>query len=216
MASGFPMGDDQKNVERHVYLVDDDAASRESLRAILELMQVQIHEFETAEAILEAGPMCRPACLVTDQRMPGMGGVQLVEEIRRRHVGISIIVMTAFPDTRSTVRVMQSKALTLLEKPCNPQELWDAIQLGLDQDHEQFLHEQKTADYLRRLASLNAGEVEVLELIVQGHANKIIAKKLEIGLRTVEGRRANVFDKMRVESVPELTLIWHMTRQAGC
>lgn len=207
------MDNDLQKLERHVYLVDDDIASRESLRAILELMQVQIHEFESAERILEAGPLKRPACLVTDQRMPGMGGVQLVEEIRRRHVGISIIVMTAFPDTRSTVRVMQSKALTLLEKPCNPQELWDAIQLGLDQDYEQFLHELKTADYKKRLASLNAGEVEVLELIVQGHANKIIAKKLGIGLRTVEGRRANVFEKMGVESVPELTLIWHMARQ---
>lgn len=206
------MDNDQQKQERHVYLVDDDAASRDSLRAILELMQVHIHEFASAEALLEAGPLCRPACLVTDQRMPGMSGVQLVEEMRRRHVGISIIVMTAFPDTRSTVRVMQSNALTLLEKPCNPQELWDAIQLGLRQDHEQFLIEQKTTEHRQRLASLNGGEMEVLELIVQGQTNKMIAKKLGIGLRTVEGRRANVFDKMGVESVPELTLIWHTTR----
>ncbi len=119
------------HLQRHVYIVDDDVASRASLRAIVEGMQVQIHEFDSADAMLASNLSGRPACLITDQRMPGMGGVQLVEELRRRHVHFAIIVLTAFPDTRSTVRVMQSQALTLLEKPCNPQELWDAIQKGL-------------------------------------------------------------------------------------
>ncbi len=193
--------------QRYVYIVDDDAPSRASLRAIVESMDAVIFEFDSAEALLRS-ELRRPACLITDQRMPGMSGIQLIEQLRSQNIQLSIIVLTAFPDTRSTVRAMQSRAQTLLEKPCNPQELWDAIQLGLTQDEENYQREKRIDAAVSRLEKLNSGEMEVLELLMEGLANKVIANRLGIGLRTVEGRRASLLEKLDVQSIPELTLIW--------
>lgn len=198
--------------ENHILIVDDDPASRMSLRAIVEAMNVTIHEFDSADALLNSNLSLRPACLITDQRMPGMGGVQLIEELRRRNVNFSIIVLTAFPDTRSTVRAMQSRALTLLEKPCNPQELWDAIQHALKIDTENYLQELDAQQSKQRLDCLTEGELAVLGLMMEGLANKVIANRLDVSLRTVEGRRASIFEKLEVDSIPELTIIWHNSK----
>ncbi len=87
-------------------------------------MQVEVQAFELAEDFLAVYQGQRPACLVTDLRMRGMSGVELLEALRQRDYTLSVLVMTAYPDTRSTVRAMRGGAINLIEKPCNPQELW--------------------------------------------------------------------------------------------
>lgn len=192
----------------HVYIVDDDAGSRRSVAALLEPMHAEVQSFELAADFLAAYHGQRPACLVTDLRMRGMSGVELLEELRQRNYSLSVLVMTAYPDTRSTVRAMRGGAINLIEKPCNPQELWDAIQQGLREDAVRYEQEQMQLDARTRLASLNSGELDVLKLLTSGKANKVIASHLDVSLRTVEARRAAIFEKLGVESVAELMKVW--------
>ncbi len=199
----------------HVYIVDDDAASRRSVAALLEPMQVEVQAFELAEDFLAVYQGQRPACLVTDLRMRGMSGVELLEALRQRDYTLSVLVMTAYPDTRSTVRAMRGGAINLIEKPCNPQELWDAIQQGLREDALRFQQEQIQKDAQARIDRLNAGEMEVLTLLTAGKANKVIASQLDVSLRTVEARRAAIFEKLGVDSVAELMKIWLSSQQSA-
>ena len=192
----------------YVFIVDDDEGSRRSVAALVEPMHVQVQLFELAQEFLESYQGQRPACLVTDLRMRGISGVELLEELRRRNFTLSVLVMTAFPDTRSTVRAMRGGAINLIEKPCNPQELWDAIQQGLREDCERSQQERVQFDALARLETLNSGEMDVLKLLTTGKANKVIASQLDVSLRTVEARRAAIFEKLGVESVAELMKVW--------
>lgn len=192
----------------HVFIVDDDEASRRSVAALLEPMHVRVQSFELAQDFIAAYQGERPACLVTDLRMQGMSGVELLEELRRRNFTLSVLVMTAFPDTRSTVRAMRGGALNLIEKPCNPQELWDAIQQGLREDRHRFEQEQIRKTIRTLIDTLSAGEMDVLKLLTAGKANKVIASQLDVSLRTVEARRAAIFEKLGVQSVAELMKVW--------
>ena len=196
----------------HVFIVDDDEGSRRSVEALVEPMQVTIHSFESAESFLKAYANERPACLITDQRMPGVSGIQMLEQLRSRGLQLSVLVMTAYPDTRSTVRAMVAGAMTLIEKPCNPQELWDAIQEGLRSDEVRYQQETQKRDATARIASLSSGEFEVLELLSEGKANKVIASRLGVSLRTVEARRSTIFEKLGVESVAAMMKLWLLTR----
>ena len=192
----------------YVFIVDDDEGSRRSVAALLEPMHVQVHTFELAQDFLAVYQGARPACLVTDLRMRGMSGVELLEELRQRNYTLSVLVMTAYPDTRSTVRAMRGGAINLIEKPCNPQELWDAIQQGLREDAQRYQQELIQQHARARLETLNSGEMDVLKLLTTGKANKVIASQLEVSLRTVEARRAAIFEKLGVESVAELMKVW--------
>ena len=192
----------------HVYIVDDDEASRRSVAALLEPMHGQVKTYELAQDFLADYHGERPACLVTDLRMRGMSGVELLEELRKQKFTLSVLVMTAYPDTRSTVRAMRGGAINLIEKPCNPQELWDAIQQGLREDSDRYQQEQVGQDARARLETLNSSEMEVLKLLTTGKANKVIASQLDVSLRTVEARRAAIFEKLGVDSVAELMKVW--------
>ncbi len=171
-------------------------------------MHVQVQTFELAREFLDAYHGERPACLVTDLRMRGMSGVELLEELRQKSFTLSVLVMTAYPDTRSTVRAMRGGAINLIEKPCNPHELWDAIQQGLREDAQRYQQELIVRDARARIETLNSGEMDVLKLLTTGKANKVIASQLDVSLRTVEARRAAIFEKLGVDSVAELMTVW--------
>ncbi len=200
--------------ELHVFIVDDDEGSRKSVEALVEPMQVSVHSYDSAEAFLQNYRNQRPACLVTDQRMPGLSGIQLLETLRDNGITISLVVMTAYADTRSTVRAMLGGAMNLIEKPCNPQELWDAIQKGLQEDAKNYREELELKDASIRMANLTEGERAVIELLAQGNANKVVASRLGVSLRTVEARRASIFNKLGVKSIAELMKIWLKARDA--
>ena len=192
------------NEEATVFVVDDDEASRESVRSLVEPMGVRTELFASAEEFLETYDPARPGCLVTDLKMLGMSGVELQEQLNSRKITIPTIVISAFADVPVTVRAMQQGALTLLEKPCRGMELWNAIEKALEQDRLNRKDEAQRRDTARQLRSLTAQEKEVLDLIVTGVPNKAIANRLDIGLRTVESRRSNIFRKMGVDTVATL------------
>jgi two-component system response regulator FixJ len=187
-----------------VFIVDDDEQVRKAVKALVEAMGVTSETYPSAEEFLRAYDGRRPACLVTDVRMLGMSGLELQERMIEQGLSMSVIVLTAFATTPTTVRAMRNGALTLMEKPCNDDELWDAIRRGLANDLENFQLEQQRTNLKLRLESLTPKEREVLDLMISGDANKVIARKLDCSIRTVENHRQKVFQKMEADSLAEL------------
>ncbi|MBL9162444.1 MAG: response regulator transcription factor [Planctomycetaceae bacterium] len=187
-----------------VYVVDDDAQARKAVTALIEAMGVTTLGFNSAEDFLSHYDGRRPACLVTDVRMIGMSGLELQEELIRRGVDISVVVLTGFATTPGTVRAMRNGALTLLEKPCRDDELWEAVRDGLAADRQRHALQSGIGEIRGRYATLTAKERDVLSHVAAGEANKIIAKRLDVSLRTVELHRQNIFQKMGADSLAEL------------
>ena len=133
-----------------------------------------------------------------------MSGVELQEKLARDGVSLSVIVLTAYADTPLTIRAIKQGAVTLLEKPCRDQELWDAIRTALKEDVEKSQRDQRLADIRRRLDTLTPAERRVLERMVAGDSNKVMAKRLGVSVRTVEVRRSSVFQKMHSDSLADL------------
>jgi len=190
--------------EPAVYVVDDDAQARKAVITLVEAMALPTYGYGSAEEFLAAYDGRRPACLVTDVRMMGMSGLELQEELIRRGVQIPVIVLTGFATTPGTVRAMRNGALTLLEKPCRDDELWESIRNGLAADREALAAGGLQEEVRRRYATLSAKERDVLAFISAGDANKIVARKLNVSLRTVELQRQSVFQKMGADSLAEL------------
>jgi FixJ family two-component response regulator len=187
-----------------VFVVDDDAAARESVLALVSLKGVRAKGFASAEEFLAQFNPQLTGCLVVDVRMTGMSGLQLLQQLHSRHSTLPAIVITGYADVPMAVKAMQSGALTFLEKPCQDQELWQAIQQALDKEKSlQSLRRQK-GEIEARLATLTEDEVAVLRKLLEGLPNKRIAVDLDIGLRTVELRRSNIMKKMSAASLPEL------------
>jgi two-component system, LuxR family, response regulator FixJ len=187
-----------------VFVVDDDAAARESVLALVSLKGVRAQGFASAEEFLAQFNPQMTGCLVVDVRMMGMSGLQLLQQLQSRQSTLPAIVITGYADVPMAVKAMQTGALTFLEKPCQDQELWQAIQQALDKEKSlQSLRRQK-GEIEARLATLTEDEVAVLRKLLEGLPNKRIAVDLDIGLRTVELRRSNIMKKMAAASLPEL------------
>lgn len=192
------------NDQPTVYVVDDDAQARKAVTTLIEAMGVATQGFNSAEEFLTGYDGRRPACLVTDVRMIGMSGLELQEELIRRGVDISVVVLTGFATTPGTVRAMKNGALTLLEKPCRDDELWEAIRDGLAADRLARATESEIGEIQARFDSLTVKERDVLAHVAAGEANKVIARRMDVSLRTVELHRQNVFQKMGADSLAEL------------
>ena len=191
-----------------VYVVDDEPTALEAVAALVGVMGLTCKTYRSAEDFLAAYDGHRPGCLVTDVRMLGMSGIELQERLARAGITLSVIVLTAYPDTQTTVRAIKGGAVTLLEKPCRDQELWDAIRAALTRDIEQSRREERLREIRRRLETLTPAETQVLERIVQGDSNKAMARRLGVSVRTIEVRRQRIFHKLASESVAELVRMY--------
>lgn len=187
-----------------VFVIDDDEAARLSVCALATSMHVAAEAFASVEEFLAQFDPNRPGCIVADVRMPGASGVDLLQMLADRGAHIPVIVVTAFADTPLTVRAMKGGAVTFLEKPCSEHELWDAIREALARDSANRAAQESRRQHQERLAKLTADERQVLDMLVEGKPNKLIAKELDVSLRTVESRRHNVFHKTGTSTVAEL------------
>jgi two-component system response regulator FixJ len=187
-----------------VFVVDDDADQRDSLCALLESAGVASEAHESARAFLGAYQPGRSGCLIADIRMPDMDGLELQEELNRRNAGLPVIVVTGHADVPLAVRAMKAGAVDLIEKPYDDELLLATVRRALAKAHG--AREQAAAiDAAKaRIASLSARERQVLELLVAGQPNKIIAFELDISPRTVEIHRAHVMEKMEARSLSDL------------
>ncbi len=197
--------------EATVYVVDDDDQARESVCALIRSMGLNAEPFSSGEAFLEAYSERLHGCLVTDMKMLGMSGIELQEELIKRGIKLPVIVITAHPRTSLTVRAMKHGAISLLEKPYEDDDLGDAIREALQTDEAQRIQQTQRHDVLRKMKSLTDKERVVMDLMIKGLANKVIAKRLEVSIRTVETRRHDIFEKMGANSLAELVRMTVLT-----
>jgi FixJ family two-component response regulator len=187
-----------------VFIVDDDAAVRDSLGLLLRSMGLPVETFESARAFLDAGRDSRQGCLVLDIRMPGMSGLELQLELVARHSLLPIIFITGHGDVPMAVEAMQAGAVDFIQKPFRDQDLLDRINQALEKDALGRRMLAERAQIRRRLETLTPREREVLAMIVAGKANKVIAGDLNLSQRTVEIHRARVMEKMGAHSLAHL------------
>jgi FixJ family two-component response regulator len=187
-----------------IYVIDDDTASRESVTLAVRPLGLEVPAFDSVEAFLSTYDGQRPACIVADMRMLGTSGNELLQELRQRGLTIPVIVLTAHADTPSIVMAMKNGAFTTLDKPCNNEELWDAVRAALQDDIKRSEEDDRRQEARQRLAQLTSGERGVLKRVLAGEGNKAIAYRLDIGLRTVEARRKALARKLKFESIAEL------------
>jgi FixJ family two-component response regulator len=185
--------------------VDDDLTVRDSLRWLLESLQFKVETYASATEFLDSGKPSRSGCLVVDVRMPEVSGLQLQEILAARGIQFPVIMITGHGDVSMAVRAMKSGAIDFIEKPFNDQLLLESIQRGLMINARQRRQEEDQQRVQVRMASLTARERDVLERVVAGKPNKIIASELGISARTVEVHRAHLMAKMGADSLAALT-----------
>jgi FixJ family two-component response regulator len=190
--------------EPTVFVVDDDDLARKSVCALVQSMGVRTESFASAEEFLEKYAKDRPGCLVTDLRMHGMSGVELQEHLVGRGILLPVIILTAYARTPVTVRAVQAGAITVLDKPCDNDDLWDAIRGALAKGEAARAEHARCQAIRVCLAQLTPQERQILDMTVDGASIKAMAAKLGVSERTVAGRRRELVAKMQANSTADL------------
>jgi two-component system, LuxR family, response regulator FixJ len=187
-----------------VHVIDDDEAVRESIDFLLRSAGLSVRTYDSAASFLDAVPKVTAGCIITDVRMPGLSGIDLLRRLQEMQIGLPVIVITGHGDVPLAVEAMRCGAVDFLEKPFDDDVLLTSVRSALNRSEESAAIESERADIRARIAALTQRERDVLEGLVAGHPNKIIAFKLEISPRTVEIYRANLMTKMKAGSLSEL------------
>jgi two-component system response regulator FixJ len=186
------------------HIIDDDDALRESLTFLLRAAKIEVQSYASAVAFLDALPDTSAGCVITDVRMPGLTGIDLLRRLNELKISVPVIVITGHGDVALAVEAMKIGAVDFLEKPFDDELLMASVQSALSrQDGETKRHVER-AEIENRLAVLSNREHDVLKGLVAGRANKQIAFDLGISPRTVEIYRANLMNKMQAASLSDL------------
>lgn len=187
-----------------VHVVDDDEAVRESLSFVLRSADWDVRIYESGLALLERAAALEPGVIVTDVRMPGMTGLELVERLKEIGVTHPVIVLTGHADVAMAVDAMKAGVIDFLEKPFDDTALLQAVDAGRRRLGEADTRQADRADVKTRIAALTGREKEVFDAIAAGESNKSAAQRLGISPRTVEIYRANVMEKLRARTLADL------------
>ena len=188
----------------HAYLVDDDEAIRDSLGWLLESRGVACVSYPSAEDFLAAWSPALAGCLLLDIRMDGMSGPELFDVLRERGSRLPVIFLTGHGDVPMAVSALKKGAFDFVEKPCNDNELVNRVIEALKLDANQRAAASGAESVNTLVSRLTTREQQVMELILAGKLNKVIADELQVNIRTVEVHRANLFEKMGVRTAVEL------------
>lgn len=187
-----------------VHVIDDDEAVRESLAFLLRSADLDVETYESATVFLAALPSVAPGCVITDVRMPGLSGTELLLKLKEMGVAMPVIVMTGHGDVPLAVEAMKKGAIDFFEKPFDDEALLASVQSALGSWGEKEAKEAERADVRARIEALSPRERDVLKGLVAGQPNKTIAFDLGISHRTVEIYRANLMTKMKASSLSDL------------
>ena len=191
--------------EQLVYVVDDDQGMLDSTVWLLESVGLKALPFTSGRAFLDACEPNRPACVLLDVRMLGMGGLNVQEELRRRGIELPLIFVSGHADVPIVVRAFRAGAVDFIEKPYNEQLLLDSVQQALASRAQPVRQiDQRPPEIEARLASLTPRERDVLLPLVRGYTNREVAEQLDISVKTVDLYRSRVMKRMQAETLPEL------------
>lgn len=187
-----------------VYLVEDDEAVRDSLALLLNAENYLVRTYESAEAFLKENVKALRGCIVLDIRMPGMTGMELHKKLLAIGCALPVIFVTGHGDVAMAVEAMKLGAVDFVQKPYREEELLSKIETAMTMDAEQQAALREKEELQRRIDSLTPREAEIMDMMVAGHANKVIAIDLDISQRTVEIHRSRVMQKMGTHSLAQL------------
>jgi len=187
-----------------VFVVDDDASVRESVKRLIASVGLRAETFGSTRDFLDSKRPEAPGCLVLDVRLPDVSGLEFQRELAEADIHIPIIFITGHGDIPMTVRAMKAGAVEFLTKPFRGQDLLDAIQEAIARDRAAWSRRAQLAEISARYASLTAREKEVMALVVQGLLNKQVAAELGTSELTIKTHRGRVMEKMRADSVADL------------
>lgn len=190
-----------------VFVIDDDAAMRESLQSLVRSVGLEVRAFGSAREFLQSKRPDAPGCLVLDVRLPGESGLDLQNELAAMNVHLPIIFITGHGDIPMTVQAMKAGAVEFLSKPFRGQDLLDATRLAIEQSRAWRQDAAVIAGLRGYYQSLTAREREVMALVAMGRLNKQVAAELNVGEVTVKVHRGQVMRKMHVKSVAELVRV---------
>ena len=188
----------------HVYVIDDDEAMRDSLNFLLDSSGFGVTLFDSAQSFIDALPGLAFGCVVSDVRMPGLDGIELLKRMKAQHSPFPILIMTGHGDVPLAVEAMKLGAVDFLEKPFEDERLTTMIEFAISQAAPAARNEAVAQDIAARVASLSPRERQVMEGLIAGLSNKLIAREYDISPRTIEVYRANVMTKMQANSLSEL------------
>jgi FixJ family two-component response regulator len=187
-----------------VFVVDDDPAMRASLRWLIESVGLAVQTSSTAQEFLNTYDPSSPGCLVLDVRMPGMSGLDLQAEMAARRIELPILIITGYAEVPIAVRAMKAGAFDFIEKPFSDQTLLDRIRKAISVDLNARREREELSAALKRLDNVTPREHDVMDRVVAGKSNKVIAAELGLSMKTVEVHRKRVMDKMGAESLADL------------
>ncbi|WP_027515579.1 response regulator FixJ [Bradyrhizobium sp. WSM1417] len=187
-----------------IYVIDDDEAMRDSLNFLLESSGFAVTLFNNAQSFLNALPGLAFGCVVSDVRMPGLDGIELLKRLKAQHCPFPILIITGHGDVPLAVGAIKLGAVDFLEKPFDDDRLITLIESAVREGEPAAKNEAVAQDIAARVASLSPREHQVMEGLVAGLSNKLIAREYDISPRTIEVYRANVMTKMQANSLSEL------------
>lgn len=187
-----------------VYVIDDDESARSSLEFLLDVAGVRVRSFASGDQFLKSSPPLKRACIITDVRMPGMGGVDLTRRVKDTDPSVPVIVITGHADVPMAIDAMRAGASDFIEKPFEENVIVSAIRRALSEKAEGDAAVKERREIEARLSLLSAREHDVVEGLVEGKANKMIAFDLDISPRTVEVYRANAMKKLQAKTLSDL------------
>jgi two-component system, LuxR family, response regulator FixJ len=187
-----------------VFVIDDQSSIRHALGEMLSVFGYNVETHESANSFLRVLDPLRHGCVVADVRMPGMDGIELVRELARRQIPLPVVVISGHADVPMAVAAIKAGAEDFIEKPIDDVQLVAAINRGLARAHAKQRSQERVQDVHRRFKQLTPREVEVFDLVVEGHTSEAIGERLGISTRTVEGYRVQIMDKMQADSVAAL------------
>ncbi len=185
------------NEQPTIHIVDDDDAIRQALLFLMKSEGLSACGYASAEAFLATVTLATRGCLILDVRMPGLSGLDLQQQLKQQHITLPVIIMTGYADVAMAVMAMKAGAMDFIEKPFNNELLLQQVRACLTQCGHQYSQNEG----IERLERLTIRERQVMELLVDGNQNKVIAAKLNISSRTVELHRARVMEKLETRSL---------------
>jgi two-component system response regulator FixJ len=198
-------------VERTVYVLDDDQAVLRSLERLLSSANYEPITFDRPDLFLTAAKTFKTGCVLLDVRLPGMSGLEVLAQLNRMRSDLSVIIVTAQGDIQTAVRAMKAGASDFLEKPYSDDVLLRSIEVALEKE-QRTARDRDIADAVRRIGILSPREKEVLDGLMAGRPNKLIAYQLGISVRTVEVHRARMMERLGARRLAEVIRLGVMAR----
>lgn len=190
--------------ERCVHIVDDEANVRDALTVLLSTAQIESRSYGSAEEYLTSNQLTNPACVLLDNQLPGMSGIELLKRIVASAIDSNVVMITGYGDVPTAVLAMKAGAFHFVQKPFDAEALLGIVEEALSRDDECRDDQAKIQEFMTRCALLTQREREVMTLLVEGLPTKLIAGNLRISTRTIEHHRAAIMQKMQARNISHL------------